>query len=180
MLRLCLAILSASLSVSVVAAGDLGDETGPFSELARMTLLTHTSALPEVDRIEVVALNADEKPEAGETKFPVGSGDLFVAVHSSLQVDDEKAKRIATDWRELAFRPNSTFCHIPAYGIRFYRGDDLLFSVSVCWKCRNFYIPRIDPMTGQAGAGLYGFDDNAASKRLLNDLKRILPHPEIR
>ncbi|WP_051073409.1 hypothetical protein [Rhodopirellula europaea] len=168
------------VSASAAKADDTNKSSATFAALARMTQAVHTSSLPDVDRIEVCALNGDDKPGADDDVFPVRSNELLVSVHSVIVLTDANCKRIADDWRALKFRPNSTFCHIPAYGLRFYQGDNLVFSVSVCWKCRNFYIPKIDPVTGHAGMLLYGFDDNSASKRLLNDLKRLLPHPSIR
>ncbi|MCC9602224.1 hypothetical protein LOC67_16840 [Stieleria sp. JC731] len=179
-----------------------GDEipaTPRYQTLANLVQAAHTTDLPVVDRIEVLALpvlDDDEDPEPAlqsETflirpaspktengSLVIPSSEISVRSLSSKVFGAKDAKRIAADWRALEFQPNGAFCHVPTYGIRFYRGDDLIFNVSVCWKCHNFYLPAIDPDSGKPSAILYGFDDNAPAKRFLNDLRRLVPHPHIK
>ncbi|QEG00754.1 hypothetical protein Mal15_48260 [Stieleria maiorica] len=169
-----------------------------FEALARLLQAAHTTDLPVVDRVDILAFSfsdPEDDPSDPETEtflvrpaspvVPDGtatipSPEISVTAHASTVVKGKDAKRIADDWRSLRFQPNGAFCHVPTYGLRFYRDGTVIFSVSICWKCHNFYMPVIDPRTGQASVALYGFDDNAAAKKLLNDLRRLVPHPKIR
>lgn len=47
---------------------------------------------------------------------------------------------------------------IAIWVVLFFRKEDLLFSVSISWKCHNFYLPAIDQKSGQPRVLLYGFD----------------------
>lgn len=169
-----------------------------YEALARIVRAAHTTDLPVVDRVEVLVLSSSDaghdsrdtrqrtflvRPASsndsdGTTTIP--SSEISVTPHSSRILALKNAKRIADDWRSLSFRRNGAFCHVPTYGLRFFRDEELIFSVSVCWKCHNFYLPVVDQQTGRASVALYGFDDNSAAKKLLNDLRRLLPHPDIR
>ncbi len=60
----------------------------------------------------------------------------------------------------------------------FYRDDKLIFETTVCWKCHNFHMPRVDPTTGTAEMILYGFKNDAKSKKLLALLQKHLPLPK--
>lgn len=169
-----------------------------YERLSRMVRLAHTEALPSVDRVEVFSLafatgkrepaKTDSEsfqvrpalPSAGNDPLILPSPEILAGIIASKVLTGKSAEKIADDWRSLQFKPNSTFCHVPAYGLRFFREERLLLSVAVCWKCQNFYLPSVDPSTGRAGVVLYGFDDNAASKKLLNELRRFLPHPQIK
>ena len=189
--------IAAALCIGPFALGET-PESPRYQAFATLVRAAHTTDLPTVDRIEVLALpllddkgNADAapqsekflvrpaspKPENGATVISLS--EISVRPHSSKVFAGKDATLIADDWRSLTFQPNGAFCHIPTYGIRFYRGEDVIFSVSVCWKCHNFYLPTVDPESGQPSVKLYGFDDNAAAKRLLNDLRRLVPHPRI-
>ena len=176
------------------------DNTGDarFDSLARIIQAAHTTDLPVVDRVEIFALSfpdqkddtADPQTEtfmvrpgsSSDTDEPaiIPSPEISVTPHASTVVTAKDAKRIANDWRSLTFQPNGAFCHIPIYGLRFFRDEEEIFSVSISWKCHNFYMPKIDPQTGRPSVTLYGFKDNAAAMKLLNDLRRLLPHPRIR
>ncbi|QDT04850.1 hypothetical protein K227x_32470 [Rubripirellula lacrimiformis] len=176
-----------------------GDDTSVprYEALALVVQAAHTTDLPAIDRVEIFALSFAEEdgdapteskvflvrpapPNALNDSVALASSEIAVRSHASRSLVGVDAKRIADDWRSLTFEPNGAFCHVPTYGLRFFRDDKLMFSVSVCWKCHNFYIPAIDSQTGRPSVMLYGFDDNAAAKKLLNDLRRLVPHPNIR
>ncbi len=178
--------------------GDDAQDAAPYDALSRIVRAAHTTDLPAIDRIEVLVLPlAGEKdhiresesgaflvrpasPNANDGGIRPPLPEISVIPHSSRMLDAKSAERIADDWRSLSFRRNSAFCHVPTYGLRFFHNKKLIFSVSVCWKCHNFYLPVIDPQTGRPSIILYGFEDNAAAKKLLNDLRRLVPHPDIR
>lgn len=196
MLFLRVFALSAFVCIYPCAGDDLSS-VARYEALGRIVQAAHTTDLPTIDRVEVLALRSSDNdgeadpqsdrflvrpaaPAVNEEPATLPSPEISVTSHSLRVLTAKDAKRVADNWRSLEFQPNGAFCHIPAYGLRFFRDGELIFSVSVCWKCHNFYLPTIDPQTGRPSVILYGFDDNAAAKKLLNDLRRLVPHPEIR
>jgi len=69
-------------------------------------------------------------------------------------------------------------CHTPPYGVRFYRDNKMLFETTVCWECHNFYLPEIDPETGEMKLLLYGFKNDSRAKKLLSIFQKQLPIPK--
>ncbi len=188
------------VSVACVSPCDGNDHAtvAHLEALARVVQAAYTTDLPAIDRVEVLALSLDDQddnaPKAKAEAFLVrpaseatadgsvtlGAPEISAVAYTSRSFDGRDAERISDNWRSLDFKPNGAFCHVPAYGLRFYRDDMLLFSVSICWECRNFYMPAIDPHTGRPSVILYGFNDNAAAKKLPNELRRLVPHPDIK
>jgi hypothetical protein len=79
------------------------------------------------------------------------------------------AQRIAELWRRLP-PAESARCHIPPYGLRFWRAGQKVVEVSLCWECNNAY--------GYAGdkALWFTFDAGApVSVSLLMQLRHVLP-----
>lgn len=168
--------------------------------ISRMSALAFTEAFPEVDRIElyVFGRKAKEEKDSSNTISPpekfgigltVGGGfgepldeaskvPLEFEVHSHITIYGKKCAEITDTWRSLTFQPNGALCHAPPYGLRFYRNDKLLFETTVCWKCHNFYMPEMDPRTGEAKLLLYGFKEDSASRKLLRTLQKLLPIPK--
>lgn len=158
--------------------------------LSLMSALAFTEAFPEVERIELYTLVLDSKlkdaPQEGASpeRFKIGSSigfanaEIFVAVDSHVTIDGKKCKEITDAWRSLTFQPNGTLCHVPPYGVRFYRNDKLVFETTVCWKCHNFYMPEIDPKSGEMKLLLYGFKDDSHAKKLLAIFQKHLPIPK--
>lgn len=160
--------------------------------LERITILAHTDALPKCDRIEILAIsmgneNAEAAKDGGETpgadaspqRFPVKPYRKEATIHKSKIVVGAAAETIHKTWRALEFSPGGALCHMPVYGLRFFRDDQLIFETSVCWKCHNFYVPDIESVSAEnkVGARWYGFERNATAMRLLKILRKHLPHP---
>ncbi len=160
------------------------------STLANVAPFAFTESLPNADRIELYTLSdqaiageselqADKRPERflltaggyGEKDKPA----FYIGVDSHVTIKGTDCKSIVQAWRELDFQPNGTLCHTPPYGIRFYRDDKLIFETTVCWKCHNFHMPKVDPKTGTAEMQLYGFKSEGKAKKLLALLQRHLP-----
>ena len=156
--------------------------------LEKMNSLVHTDALPRCDRVEILAIFRPQNPfdESAKQEIPkekafplrpYGSSALILA---SRIVGDTDAEKVCKAWRALEFdRLGGAFCHVPAYGLRFYRGDDLLFETSVCWKCRNFYLPTLERKNGKTVYQWYGFSGNQDAKDLLDLMKSLLKHPKL-
>lgn len=153
----------------------------------RMLSLAHTDALPRFDRAELYAVSMptpfdDEKPKRRATNntFPVRPYSLHADIHAHATLQGDACDELRSAWQSLAFdRLGGALCHEPAYGLRFFRGDDLLFETTVCWKCQNFYLPRYDSDERRFTHGWYGFADDENAKALLALLQSHLPHPKL-
>jgi hypothetical protein len=189
-LRSLMLVAGASLCTLV----DAQEEKALRSSVAHVTRLAFTESLPEADRIELFTLTMDvenklppdEKPkpdQMSKEKFllrsfdgsPLETENPYIDVEKHVTIKADRCKEIVSTWRKLKFRPNGAFCHAPPYGVRFYKDDVLIFETTICWKCHNFYIPDYDPETGEIKMVIYGFDDNANSKKLLSLFQRALP-----
>ncbi|WP_442505884.1 hypothetical protein SH528x_004697 [Novipirellula sp. SH528] len=164
-------------------------ETHPDGEIpaARMLTLAHTDALPAFDRAEVYAVSFPDrdskegpKTKPGDNTFPVRPYNAYADVHGHITLRGDDCKLLHNSWRSLAFDSlGGAFCHYPAYGIRFYRSDLLLFETTVCWQCQNFYLPIYDAKKRHFSHRWYGFTNDDNSKALLALFRRKLPHPKI-
>jgi hypothetical protein len=62
----------------------------------------------------------------------------------------------------------SARCHTPPWGLAFYKGDDLLFSATICFRCSNVYV-----YTAQ-GKDLRAFNVKGANaSKLRKTLERV-------
>ena len=164
------------------------------ASVAHVTRLAYTESFPDIDRIELFTLSSDfdgklppaEKPkpeQMSKDKFllrsfdgsPLGTENPYMDVQTHVTIKAERSKEIVSTWRKLKFRPNGAFCHAPPYGVRFYKDNVLIFETTICWKCHNFFVPDYDPETGEVKMVIYGFDDNANSRKLLSLFQRALP-----
>jgi len=92
--------------------------------------------------------------------FPEGEGDAFFPIlpyrqHSKILdrrrlVGEELAKCFSTtsDLLNAINPPGGADCHFPIHGVRFYRGNLVLFETSLCWKCSNYYVCYPDDEKG--------------------------------
>ena len=181
------------LSFVQCARGHCQEDKTLRSSVAEVTRLAFTESLPEVDRIELFRVVRDsdnsvppKEPnveQMSKDKFLIRSFDgsvlgnekSYIDVDSHVTIKADRCKEIVETWRKMKFKPNGAFCHVPPYGVRFYKDDKLLFETTICWKCHNFYIPEYDPKTGELKMVIFGFDDNANAKKLLNLFQRALP-----
>lgn len=153
----------------------------------RMLSLVHTDALPRFDRADLYAVSfpdpeGNERPKSKPTDktFPVRPYGLHADVHGHATLEGEACDRLRDAWQSLAFdRLGGAFCHYPAYGIRLYRDNALLFETTICWQCQNFYVPSYDAEERRFTHGWYGFANDAAAKALLEFFRSQLPHPKI-
>ena len=81
------------------------------------------------------------------------------------------AQRIADLWRQLEAAEPAR-CHMPPYGLRFWRAGKKVVEASLCWECNNAY--------GYLGRReiWFTFDAGApVSVSLLMQLRHVLPAP---
>jgi hypothetical protein len=145
-------------------------------------ILNSTDRLPPVDMVEINVLedalvdpdknlmgNDDYATKPSPGTFPVRPYRRFDKILSTVKVSGTKAEEIAEHWRSLHFSQGfSGLCHYPAYGLRFFKGGDMIFETSVCWLCSNF---SIGPM-------FWGFDTRYRSaSNLLSALQKEAPVP---
>lgn len=153
----------------------------------RMLSLAHTDALPRFDRMELYAVSmpkpfSDEEPkqEPNDKTFPVRPYGVFADIHVQKTITGDACEELRKAWQSLRFdRLGGAFCHYPAYGLRLYRNDVLLFETTVCWECQNFYVPRYNAEKQRYTHGWYGFAKDDNSKALLDLFRSILPHPKL-
>ncbi len=84
-----------------------------------------TSGLPQIDRLELL-----------KVKTYGISGRIDIV--SSKTIEGDEARSIASLWRAQSYRPYSSICHFPGYGLKFYSQGKLLVHTNVCWECNNF------------------------------------------
>ncbi len=153
----------------------------------RMLSLAHTDALPRFDRIELYAVSmprhfSDEQPkrEPSDQTFPVRPYGVFADIHAQKTITGGDCDKVRKAWQSLRFdRLGGAFCHYPAYGLRLYRDDVLLFETTICWECQNFYVPRYDAEKRRHTHGWYGFAKDDNSNALLELFQSLLPHPKL-
>ena len=44
-------------------------------------------------------------------------------------------------------------CHFPIHAVRLFRGDELIFQTSLCWKCDNYFIEYPDDFESATWVG---------------------------
>ncbi|WP_182868000.1 hypothetical protein [Stieleria mannarensis] len=164
------------------------DPTHPDGEspAERMLSLAHTDALPGFDRAELYAVSLpkrdpfsdqDSRRESSAQSFPVRPYGVHADIHAHVSITGGDCARIRRAWQSLSFdRLGGAFCHTPAYGMRLYRDDALLFETTICWECQNFYVPRYDAQKRQISHGWYGFANDDHAKALLKLFQSLLPH----
>jgi hypothetical protein len=117
------------------------------------------SSLPPIDAVDVVDL-------AGVRAKGVDGYMAAAAGARSVRLSGAGAERIAALWRGLPPGKHAR-CHIPPFGLRFYRGGQLICQASICWQCNN--------LVGDAGgeASFYEFDaSHPTSRELLHACER--------
>jgi hypothetical protein len=120
--------------------------------------------LDRADRVEVFYLPARNiVPDEGwPTTFWRHVGERVV-LHES------DAQQLIGYFRDLE-EGLSARCHMPPWGVAFYAGDELLFTVTLCFECTNAYVYNSHERN------LRAFDvagSNAVNLRAM--LERILP-----
>ncbi len=116
--------------------------------------------LPEIDAVDVVNLEGIHPHHAGAYMQSA-----VKAPH--VRVTDPLAQQIADLWRQLPPSEQAR-CHIPPFGLRFYRRGELQLQASICWQCNTIF--------GDAKGGHvhYAFDaDSELSQKLLSLCKQI-------
>jgi hypothetical protein len=126
--------------------------------------------LYDCDGVEIVAVS-------GRPGDPDGVAGSFLEYPATarLRLSDEASKKAVDAWISLARgQVFSGKCHQPPYGLRFFRGNKLVFETTVCWDCSNYTIPM--PFLGRVE---YGFDEkNSDAKDLLTLLQEALPETD--
>ncbi|TWU43586.1 hypothetical protein Poly51_63080 [Rubripirellula tenax] len=157
--------------------------------VARMMSLAYTDGLPAFDRVEIYAVSSlqrdpfgdeESRPRARGRTFPVRPYGTQADIHAHATVTGKGCQDLRTAWQALAFdRHGGAFCHYPAYGLRFYRDNQLFFETTICWKCRNFYLPTYDNEQRRFESSWHGFANDENAGNLLALLQRLSPHPQL-
>ena len=135
-MRLQLQIL-ALLGFFAVTSLSVSAQTDHAFRANASRLLAHafTDSIPDADRIDLFHLTgAFERDKKRGDVFEIAGKDVSFAVASKKTLRGRNCDKIIDAWRRLRIPDGSggAFCHTPPYGIRFYRGDDLVLETTIC------------------------------------------------
>lgn len=116
--------------------------------------------LPAVHRVEVLRL-------ARKDQYPTVVREL--EAKEGVRVEGEIALEIAQLWRQLPLAEQMR-CHHPPFALRFYEGNTLILTASLCWGCNNIAIIE----NGQSKYARFA-GRAEVSKQLLHLLERLAP-----
>ena len=99
-------------------------------------------AITPADRVDVYLLDpAREAGGAGAFPLRPYGPQAVTGIHGVKTLEAETAARLLVLWagtlRDEEGR--QAHCHYPIHGLRFFRGDSLLYETSLCWVCNNYY-----------------------------------------
>lgn len=137
----------------------------PASAQAKRAFVPFTQRLPNVDKVKLFRLYWADIEGMDRRR----NGERLA--EKTLKVTE--ARRIASLWRKLEYRPGLSACHEPHYSIEFYSKGRLIVRASVCWACNNilFSVPKI----GKASSfenDTQNFDADGAFSLQLSELFR--------
>lgn len=134
------------------------------------------------DAVEIYRLDFSMAGEVAEGRendfFPIKPYRKVseILARKPLAGEDLEACRKAT--AELLRAPEDSggaFCHFPIHGVRFLRGEEIVFESSFCWKCGNYYVTF--PNNVQGTASWCGIDSDGIEKFLGKQLP--IPQSEL-
>ena len=161
-----------SVSLSVSAQ----DNDSLRANASRLLAHAFTDSIPDADRIDLFHITGSVEPvKAKGDLFVIAGNDVSFTVASKKTLRGKDCDKIIDAWRRLRIpeKPGGAFCHTPPYGIRFYRGNELLLETTICWECHNFYMPTIDLETGALQLSLQSVQDKG--NRLFQVLNETIP-----
>jgi len=129
---------------------------------------------PDITRVEIFLLMGD----GAEAHLDTFSISLFApksSVYGNVSLPAEAIKPFLTLWSQQQVNYWAQgMCHHPAYGFRFYEGDQLVQETAICWNCHNF---QLDDAI--IGGSTYGFDaESESGQELLEFCDQHLPYPK--
>ena len=139
--KLLLTTMLFSLLVTTTVPCQTSKRSDPFRR--------YIKTLPEVDRVEVLALKplltAEVKTADCHRVDLVCAPDNFpYEVGPPRSLVGEDAKRFAALWRALERDfLHSDRCLVPDHALRFFQGDKMLLETQVCALCRKVTLPEI-------------------------------------
>jgi len=121
-------------------------------------------AIKHADGAEILLLNftpVKEVPEGKEEKyFPILPYGSHTEILDRKRLNAEKLAQCREATVKLLQEENDwgggAFCHFPIHGIRLFRGEEVIFQTSICWKCINYYIEYPDDFETASWVGFEG------------------------
>ena len=126
--------------------------------------------LPAVEKVVILNLGGNLKGAMSKYvslgQFSIRPASSF-PIYATVVVENSEASALSDLWRELP-QGEQMRCHIPPYGLRFYKGGQMIVEASICWQCNNIWA-RSDDVDS-----VYTFDSSARiSRRLLEMLHEM-------
>lgn len=138
----------------------------------------YRDALSEVvkaaDEVHVFLLDSDlEKLSADlppAERFPIRPYGADARILKTKVLKGDACRELAqalADGLAEDIRGAGAKCHLPVYGVRVYRKDELPFQTSLCWECENYYVDYPDHSSWQ--------EMGPAFNQLLPLLESVMP-----
>lgn len=135
------------------------------------------SILDHADSVEIYLLDFSmakkEDDEEDVERFsirPYGETSKILA-RKKIEGDGLTAiRKAAADLLATGQEGGGALCHFPIHGIRFLKGENVLYQTSLCWHCSNFFVEYPD----DANASWLGI----GSKSLMELLFKEMPIPQ--
>ena len=148
-------------------------------ELAKRYRAKLAEMLNLADAIEIYRLDfsmAGEVTEGKENDFfpikPYGQMSEILARKRLNGEDLEACRKATAELLKVPENSGGAFCHYPIHGVRFLRGEEIVFESSFCWKCSNYYVSF--PNDKEGSASWCGIDSEGIQKFL----EKHLPIPQ--
>jgi hypothetical protein len=90
---------------------------------------------------------------------PYGNKTCYFSKQTTVKADDYDRFRALFSLLGKNVYGEQYMCHNPAYGLRLYGEETLIFETSLCFECKNWYIPILHT---NEWVSLPGGDDDAA------------------
>jgi hypothetical protein len=125
-----------------------------------------TRVLPTISKIEISHIESALHPGPLAANEAVFVGKHPVRILATTTVRDHEAQTITRFWRRLN-QASGDLCFAPAYWLKFYSNDDLVFETIVCFGCQNLVLPDGE---------FWGFDAHGVvGAQLLKQLNALFP-----